>query len=482
MATYFVDGTNGSDTNAGTSATTAWATVGHAASYSSLAAGDTVWIAPGTYFETLTFSVDGTSGSPILWKGDPDCTQSWSSGVEPGPVKISGADSSTLVPASTGTVITLTGVEYNEFYDLYFDGIDITSSSNYIVRGDSSAGQKFVRCSMVGGYYGVYQVALEYCFVLGGYYGVYYCNSTYNGYVKNSIVISGYNSGEYSSFDQCIILGANYAVDHGYAKNCFIYGAYCYGYANSGGAEGMWNSIAIGRAMGYGDADIVMENNFGLVRQDAGGAITADWSTCKILKPYTTNVSTPPGDAHIFTFPPPMQMIRNLSQAFKFTEYNDYGIGDDTNATSETLDMEGRARSYRPADETSDQKGQGPWALADYSLKRDATDGNKIRIEKKGEEVLYIPLKADTAITISVDVDCGNMSGTPIYPQIALEPVISGDFTAPTADTATSTSDTLTQSLTVSTAPDKDCMARLVLKGRETASNAYAEFYNIEVS
>ena len=480
MATYYVDKTNGSDSNAGTSESTAWATVGHAVSYASLAAGDTIWIAPGTYFETLTFATDGSSGSPINWRGDPDCTRNWGSGVEPGPVKISGANSSTLVPASTGTLITLTGVEYNTFYDLVLDGIDASSSSNRIIYGDYGSEQHFVRCCIMGGYYCCEAVKIDNCVIIGGYYSANLCIGSRDGYVKNSLIVSLYIGSYNSDLDQSIIIAPSAAAkENGSMKNCLVLGAtYGINYPASGYTDA--NNVFMGCQYMANHAYADMANSIGISYLDAG-SITDDWSSSVIIYNSGTNVSTPPDDGHIFTLPPPAKMIKYISQAFKFVEYNDYDIGDDTNATSETTDIEGRARSFRPADETADQKGQGPWALTDYSLKYDSTDGNKIRIEKKGEEILYIPLKADTAISISVDVDSGNLSATPVYPEIELEPEVSGLFTAVT-DTATSTSDTLTVSLSTTTAPDYDCMARLILKAKDTNTNAYAEFHSIEVS
>lgn len=66
MATYYVDGAVGSDSNAGTSPSAggAWATISHAAA--TAAAGDTVYVKSSvTYAEMPTFSTSGTAGAPI---------------------------------------------------------------------------------------------------------------------------------------------------------------------------------------------------------------------------------------------------------------------------------------------------------------------------------------------------------------------------------------------------------------------------------
>ena len=63
MATYYVNGSTGSDKNAGTSTGTALKTI--QAGVSKLSAGDTLEVAAGTYFEQVVVSANGTSGNRI---------------------------------------------------------------------------------------------------------------------------------------------------------------------------------------------------------------------------------------------------------------------------------------------------------------------------------------------------------------------------------------------------------------------------------
>ena len=68
MATYYVDGLNGSDAAAGTSEGTAWKTIDKA--MNTVAAGDKVWIEDtATYNETATIDTAGTAASPIEFEG-----------------------------------------------------------------------------------------------------------------------------------------------------------------------------------------------------------------------------------------------------------------------------------------------------------------------------------------------------------------------------------------------------------------------------
>lgn len=64
--TYYVDGTNGSDTNNGTSLNTAFKTIQKAANV--MIAGDTSYIRTGTYRETVAPVNSGSSGLPIKFK------------------------------------------------------------------------------------------------------------------------------------------------------------------------------------------------------------------------------------------------------------------------------------------------------------------------------------------------------------------------------------------------------------------------------
>ena len=66
-ADYYVDGTNGSDSNLGTTTQLAWKTIQKAAD--TLTAGQTVLVLPGTYAEAVLTANAGTSGSPITYRG-----------------------------------------------------------------------------------------------------------------------------------------------------------------------------------------------------------------------------------------------------------------------------------------------------------------------------------------------------------------------------------------------------------------------------
>ena len=71
MATYYVSATTGNDSNGGTTAAAAKATIG-AGENLATTAGDIVYIAPGNYREQVTHGYGGTIGNRIYFIGDPD--------------------------------------------------------------------------------------------------------------------------------------------------------------------------------------------------------------------------------------------------------------------------------------------------------------------------------------------------------------------------------------------------------------------------
>ena len=63
---FFVDGTNGNDTNNGTALSTAWKTIQNA--FNKATPGSVVYIKAGTYNTQLNLNVSGTAGNPIEFR------------------------------------------------------------------------------------------------------------------------------------------------------------------------------------------------------------------------------------------------------------------------------------------------------------------------------------------------------------------------------------------------------------------------------
>src|ERR1700678_4269228 len=76
--TYYVS-KSGSDSNSGLSAKSAWLTIGHAALQAQ--AGSTVYVAAGTYRESVAFANSGTASAPIVFDGQGVAVVDGSTGV-----------------------------------------------------------------------------------------------------------------------------------------------------------------------------------------------------------------------------------------------------------------------------------------------------------------------------------------------------------------------------------------------------------------
>lgn len=99
MTTYYV-GSGGNDANDGLSWANRKLTLNGAEDIP-VAAGDTVYVGPGTYRETLTIDVSGTSGNPITYIGDYTGANTDGTGGE---VAISGSDNDQTVTRNNAIV------------------------------------------------------------------------------------------------------------------------------------------------------------------------------------------------------------------------------------------------------------------------------------------------------------------------------------------------------------------------------------------
>ena len=154
MPTYYV-ATYGSNANNGTTPATPWLTVQFALGAASgtnpgLVAGDTVWIAPGTYREVITTTtLTGAVGNTIKVYGDPTFTRAWTAGGA-GRVRLTNFTNDSALPTASATLIV--NGDYIDLQDLCVDGhnsggVTATTSTNstvYITGGNISV----TKCSI----------------------------------------------------------------------------------------------------------------------------------------------------------------------------------------------------------------------------------------------------------------------------------------------------------------------------------------------
>lgn len=118
MATYYVTKT-GLDTNAGTSAATAFLTIGKAASV--VVAADTVYVGSGTYRESVTLTASGSAGNVINFIADTNGSKTGDPGEVIWSVYLT---NDKTAPSSTSSCINLAGKAFYTFTGFSFMGGD----------------------------------------------------------------------------------------------------------------------------------------------------------------------------------------------------------------------------------------------------------------------------------------------------------------------------------------------------------------------
>lgn len=241
MTTYYV-GPGGSDASAGTSWGARKLTLNGAEDIP-VAAGDTVYVGPGTYRESLTVDVSGSAGNLITYIGDyTGANTSGSSGV----VRITGsADDIALTRANcivgssknyrtfsgfvldltSGDTVSMTGCTYWTITKCHITGTtngimctsactNVTISLCYLIcplnnisfgtgAGDNRA-HVVENCILTGGGY-----VLSYGLVTNGVGGLTVRNCTMIGC---GVLSFGLSSGQLTTVNNCIIFGSKYGL------------------------------------------------------------------------------------------------------------------------------------------------------------------------------------------------------------------------------------------------------------------------------
>lgn len=215
MAVFYVSAQTGDDSDNGTTAALAKATV-NAGIDLLTTAGDILFIAPGTYREIITMSspaVDGASGDHTKVVGDPDCEQF--PGEEKGVVRITGltADEKTQ-DTGNGTAIFYVNQDYIELHNLHVDGgghtfaSDLTTQKNsYGIRSSVDGHSNAFNCLVQAIQYGFRSMNTTNCIAVAGHYGFYsgekhVHSMSVGGYVGFYIV---------DRVIDCLVIGGNIA-------------------------------------------------------------------------------------------------------------------------------------------------------------------------------------------------------------------------------------------------------------------------------
>lgn len=244
--TYYVR-PDGDDGHAGTgyAAANAWLTIGHAVI--TVAAGDIVYIAPGTYRETVALATAGNSGAYITWWGDKEAQ--FFLDMKPGYVRITGCDTNEI-SQKAGYVWTCNAKTYQKIYNLVIDGTKSAGSYDGLV---TAANCYVYDCVVSGSRYGVsggnaseyiYRTiasggsgAFNSCYTLfnctsnGGVYGFVTCTYLYNCTANGGT--NGFQTTAYCY--NCTANGCNYGFQGATTYNCVARSCYIgfYGASNT---------------------------------------------------------------------------------------------------------------------------------------------------------------------------------------------------------------------------------------------------------
>lgn len=162
MATYYVKTTadGGSDAAAGTSAGAAWATLGKALGAAGIASGDTVYVAPGTYRETVTVAMTSAVAETFIL-ADPGAAQF--SGVAPGPVIWSAYTTNDTTAPAAAACLNLAGRDFFTIDGFTFVGGNPAQNTGQCIATSNSAistNVKIRNCAFLPGAVGTTNGAL----------------------------------------------------------------------------------------------------------------------------------------------------------------------------------------------------------------------------------------------------------------------------------------------------------------------------------
>lgn len=166
MTTYYV-GPGGNNGNAGTSWGARKLTLNGVEDIP-VAAGDTVYVGPGTYTETLTCDVSGSSGNVIAYIGD--VSGEHTDGVG-GRVRITGTDNEQS--AARANVINVNGKAYRTFRGFTLDGssgplvVSTTAAANLTIEDCGLSAIESTFCIRLQA--GPTNLTIRRCYMIGGY-------------------------------------------------------------------------------------------------------------------------------------------------------------------------------------------------------------------------------------------------------------------------------------------------------------------------
>jgi len=535
MATYYVSATDGSDSDDGSTAALAFATIG-AGENAADTAGDIVYIAPGTYRELVVHGYSGTAGRRIYFIGDPDCEHF--PDVQPGVVRVTAAAADTEFASNTTGlyIIKTNGKDYITWKNVHVDGgsggIDAYNDANSSYAFYANSETDYMECincmaqSISYGFFNIYY-SLG-CTVMNSHgYGFYngvtmdrcISFSSFGGargldLIKNSIIISAYYTAFYcDEIQNCILMGGylgaagsessvnqpeDYIYDSIFMSN--YYGTYAS--SNSVGVQ-----VIVSGSYYIGNYYM---NRYGEIHGNGMGTTYRQWvgNTDPIVG--LGGASDMQGDGTIW----PQKGItlwsindtRKIIEGFKPSLYSKAIQGCTTterDSAAGTVDILGNPRKmgqirdifFEPnGTSVTSSRDIGPYELSNIELTGSySSKPPAFLIEDEGMFTFPIAVSGSTTTIASIDVKHQSGSGTGVKPQFILRYAESYPSASATSaeeylsgsdlyiQTVTSTAnDNTWETLTVSHSSDISRELELVVYNQQTGS-ATSSFSDLEI-
>ena len=424
MATYYV-GTGGNNSNNGTTWALRKLTLNGAEDIP-VAAGDTVYVGPGVYRESLTVDVSGSSGSPIAYIGD--VTGENTDGVG-GVVRITGSDNDTS--GARNDCVTATSKNYRIFTGFMLDGMSsrafiLADCTNWIISdcqiedGSSSAPIYISGASQAA-------ITIRRCVIMCGY-GTYSIQITHSSTVSDTAHV----------IENCMFFGRAFLserVGGVTIRNCLMF-------------AGLWG-VRVGTALAASQTVTVNHCIFvgsGTALQGTTtGEIVENYNTLFGVGTARSNVDT--GANSNTNFPLFMPPMLKAGHRFPWTFgalSNWSTLARIAGATAPTDDLFGMTR---PA--TASKQSWGPFqyvgAVRDTTTKDGAT-GASIKLPDAGEQFIMRALVSNASTTISLKVYRESDYAGDLPQMILRQPGQADETTTDTGDAAewNTLSDTLT--------------------------------------
>jgi len=540
MAIWYVSVTTGNDSNDATTIANACATITKAAELvgSDGLAGDTIYIAPGTYRGQVDMNdsgdgLDGTAAAPVKWVGDPN--SEIFTAIEPGIVRLTGTDENNMPYQATATwmVLDIRNRDYNHFYNLSFDGTTYGSTHTgycfYTDSGGMTQGNSFFNCIFQSSNIaGRYAELVQNCVVIGCGYGLYQVGTVLNTVLigqgsypifacptaHNNLVIGGaagiWSSGARGSYINNTVVGCN--IGH------HVH--------NSGGKATFWNSFMLGCTIGMkGQANnythatgsyytavpkLGQRGHHDIIH--AGGAIY-NGDNWNVHDHENADFIYRPAKVTLWGYNNIRDIARNLKPTV-FTDglkgigtatYNYADTGDEYTTALAQYDILGHPRDMGEPSSSHDKayastRDAGCWEYSNVYITSSAAGQVTMSIEGEGQFAIPIAVASGSSVTASADIKLKttNALASLLKPQFILrqrstEPSSSYSFIGETyaypsgaileLDTATSTAASdVYSNLTIKAGPMKrDTILEAVLYSRTTGSASTSSMSNIVI-